>query len=211
MKNGAELTESDNMMFYNESRVLTFLSLNKTDSGQYSCIISNPLSSGEAKYDMVVYFGPENVQIHGPSTLSVNESLTLTCSADSTPPPTFTWKLNETVIPFTSDVLKKHITDVSESGKYICEVMNSVTGRYSSAVHELTVTLSPGPTQKSRCSAGCIAGIVIGCLVLIALCGVLVFVLLRKKKVLKKTSKETQAPEQEVKARPMQPSQEIRR
>ncbi|KAG7216933.1 hypothetical protein INR49_001587 [Caranx melampygus] len=59
MKNGAELTESDNMMFYNEGRVLTFLSLKKTDSGQYSCIISNPLSSGEAKYDMVVYFGPE--------------------------------------------------------------------------------------------------------------------------------------------------------
>uniref|UniRef100_A0A3B4WJH5 Ig-like domain-containing protein n=1 Tax=Seriola lalandi dorsalis TaxID=1841481 RepID=A0A3B4WJH5_SERLL len=140
MKDGADLIQT--------GRVLSFQSLKKTDSGNYSCNISNPVSSVEAEYIMVVNYGPENVQIKGPSTISLNENLTLTCSAESTPTANFTWKLNETKILNNSAVLTKHITDLSDSGEYTCEAMNRITEKTSSAVHGLTVTqYLPGTRQ----------------------------------------------------------------
>ena len=54
MKDGSPLTLTDNLTFYDENRVLSFLSLKKTDSGEYLCKISNPVSFDEAKYSIVV-------------------------------------------------------------------------------------------------------------------------------------------------------------
>ncbi|XP_071325172.1 hemicentin-1-like [Trachinotus anak] len=161
MKNGADLIQTDNMILYNESRVLSFQPLKKTDSGRYSCNISNPLSSEEAEYNMIVNYGPENVQIKGPSTIHLNETLTLTCSAESTPTASYTWKLNKTEILNNSAVFTKHITDLSDSGEYTCEAVNSITERTSSAVHDLTVTLSATGNPSNHLSAGAIAAIVI--------------------------------------------------
>ncbi|XP_071326914.1 cell adhesion molecule CEACAM5-like [Trachinotus anak] len=188
MKNGADLNQTGNLILYNESRVLSFQPLKKTNSGKYSCIISNPLSSDEAEYNMIVNYGPENVQIKGPSTIHLNATLTLTCSAESTPSASYTWKLNKTEILKNSAVFTKHITDLSDSGEYTCEAMNSITERTSSAVHNLTVTLyaTVQPPQPV-CSAGCITGIVIACCVVIGVC-VLLLVLYKKKKLCKKSS-----------------------
>ncbi|XP_022620392.1 carcinoembryonic antigen-related cell adhesion molecule 5-like [Seriola dumerili] len=174
MKDGADLIQTD--------RVLSFQSLKKTDSGNYSCNISNPLSSVTAEYIMVVNYGPENVQIKGPSTISLNETLTLTCSAECTPTANYTWKLNETKILNNSAVLTKHITDLSDSGKYTCEAMNRITEKTSSAVHGLTVTQFPTVQPPSSCSTGCIVGIVIACCVVIVVCILLVLLYIKKKK-----------------------------
>ncbi|KAK1895058.1 Carcinoembryonic antigen-related cell adhesion molecule 1 [Dissostichus eleginoides] len=65
-KGGLDLTPTVNMTLTNNSRELSFSSLNKDDTGDYSCIISNPLSSEEANYSMIVNYGPETVQITGP-------------------------------------------------------------------------------------------------------------------------------------------------
>ena len=54
MKDGSPLTQTDNMILYDTNRVLSFLSLKKTDSGEYLCKISNHVSNDEAKYNMIV-------------------------------------------------------------------------------------------------------------------------------------------------------------
>ncbi|KAJ4931106.1 hypothetical protein JOQ06_025405 [Pogonophryne albipinna] len=46
------------MTLNNNNRELSFSSLNKDDTGDYSCNISNPLSSEEAKYSMIVNLPP---------------------------------------------------------------------------------------------------------------------------------------------------------
>lgn len=51
--------------------------------------------------------------------------------------------LNSTKI-HNSAVYTKDNTEPSDSGIYICEVMNNVTGRTSSALHGLSVTGAPG-------------------------------------------------------------------
>ncbi|KAI9518011.1 hypothetical protein NQZ68_042003 [Dissostichus eleginoides] len=183
-KGGLDLTPTVNMTLTNNSRELSFSSLNKDDNGDYSCIISNPLSSGEAKYSMIVNYGPETVQITGQSQIHVGGTFKLTCSATSVPPAIYTWMLNGTVI-HNSAVFYKNNTELSDSGNYYCEAMNDITGRKSSAVHELTVTHEPepepGPVQPG-CSGGCIAGIVIGVLVVLVLIGVIVWYIIHNKK-----------------------------
>uniref|UniRef100_G3P499 Ig-like domain-containing protein n=2 Tax=Gasterosteus aculeatus TaxID=69293 RepID=G3P499_GASAC len=78
--------------------------------------------------------------------------------------------LNSTEI-HNSAVYTKDNTEPSDGGNYTCEVMNNVTGRTSTALHGLSVTVHP-PGTSSPCSAGCIAGIVIAVLVVLgAVCG----------------------------------------
>ena len=83
--------------------------------------------------------GPENVQIEGPSKIDFEQNLKLTCSAESEPPASYTWTLNGTEI-HNSSVFTKVFTGFSDSGNYTCQAMNHITGRSSSAVHQVTVT-----------------------------------------------------------------------
>ncbi|XP_027143021.1 pregnancy-specific beta-1-glycoprotein 8-like [Larimichthys crocea] len=163
-KKGDSYVLPDHIKFYDNNRVLSFQPLKKTDNGEYSCEISNPVSSDTAKYIMTVIYGPENVQTAGPSEIRLNQTLTLICSAESTPAASYTWNLNGTEIR-NSAVFIKVITKLSDSGQYTCEARNIITGKTSSAVHGLTVTALPD--KPSSCSAGCIAGIVIACLVIL--------------------------------------------
>ncbi|KAK9514046.1 hypothetical protein VZT92_027536 [Zoarces viviparus] len=188
-KDDLTLTPDDNVAFYDNNRVLSFASLSKKDTGDYFCKVSNPLSHDEATYTMVVFYGPENVRIIGPSEIQLKEILTLTCFAESVPA-TYTWMLNGTKI-HNSAVFTKHITESSDSGDYICEVMNSITGRTSSAVHGLSVTDGSGGL-----SAGAIAGIVILCLVASS-AGAGGGYYLYKKKINKKTPPNSESKEPE--------------
>ncbi|XP_037641926.1 carcinoembryonic antigen-related cell adhesion molecule 5-like [Sebastes umbrosus] len=139
MKGGSDLIPAVNMTLHDNNRVLSFSSLNKQDDGEYSCEVSNPLSNNEANFTMVVYYGPDNVQIRGPNELPLKETLTLTCSAESVPA-SYTWILNGKQIHH-SAIYTKNNTEPSDSGNYICVVMNDHTWRISAAVHGLTVTV----------------------------------------------------------------------
>ncbi|XP_033957605.2 cell adhesion molecule CEACAM5-like isoform X1 [Pseudochaenichthys georgianus] len=183
-KGGLDLTLTVNMTLTTNKRELSFSSLSKDHTGGYSCIISNPLSSEEAKYSMIVNYGPETVQITGPSQIHVGGTFKLTCSAASVPTANYTWTLNGTV-KHNSAVFYKNNSELSDSGNYFCEAINDITGRKSSAVHELTVTHEPGPVQ-SGCSGGCIAGIVIGVLVVLGVVAAIVWYFLWYKKKQKK-------------------------
>uniref|UniRef100_A0AAQ4PJG4 Ig-like domain-containing protein n=3 Tax=Gasterosteus aculeatus aculeatus TaxID=481459 RepID=A0AAQ4PJG4_GASAC len=141
-KDGVKLTPDDHLSLQENNRVLTFNSLSRKDTGVYLCNVTNPVSQEGAEYKMVVYYGPENVQIKGPSDIDLKTTLTLTCSAESVPA-SYTWMLNSTKI-HNSAVYTKDNTEPSDSGIYICEVMNNVTGRTSSALHGLSVTGAPG-------------------------------------------------------------------
>ncbi|XP_062421514.1 carcinoembryonic antigen-related cell adhesion molecule 5-like [Pungitius pungitius] len=122
-KDGVKLTPDDHLSLQENNRVLSINSLSRKDTGVYLCNVINPVSQEEAEYRMVVFYGPENVQIHGPSDISLKTTLTLTCSAESVPA-LYTWMLNSTKI-HNSAVYTKINTEPSDSGFYTCEVMNN--------------------------------------------------------------------------------------
>ncbi|XP_053289456.1 carcinoembryonic antigen-related cell adhesion molecule 5 isoform X2 [Pleuronectes platessa] len=177
-KDGSDLILTNNMTLHSEKSVLSFQPLNKTNSGKYSCRITNPINSIEAEYNMVVNYGPGSVQIKGPSEINVKDTLTLTCSAESTPSATYTWSLNTTDIFSHSAEFTKPVTEFSDGGSYNCTATNNVTGRSLTAVHALSVTVKQPPS----CNSGCIAGITIACCLIVGLCaGGLYFVSRRRK------------------------------
>ncbi|XP_034466362.1 carcinoembryonic antigen-related cell adhesion molecule 5-like [Hippoglossus hippoglossus] len=138
MKDGSYLIPTDNMTLNSEGSVLSFQPLKKTHSGEYSCRIMNPINSVEADYTLVVNYGPESLQITGPREINVKHTLTLTCSADSTPSATYTWLLNTREILSNSAVFTKDVTEFSDSGSYTCTATNYVTRR--TTAHVLFVT-----------------------------------------------------------------------
>uniref|UniRef100_A0A3B3DL47 Ig-like domain-containing protein n=1 Tax=Oryzias melastigma TaxID=30732 RepID=A0A3B3DL47_ORYME len=62
-KDGSDLNSSENVTLSEDNTVLTFKAVKKENSGQYVCLVSNPVSSSEAKFTIVVNYGPEKVQI----------------------------------------------------------------------------------------------------------------------------------------------------
>ncbi|XP_041650189.1 carcinoembryonic antigen-related cell adhesion molecule 20 [Cheilinus undulatus] len=174
MKDGSNMTLASNIEFYDNNKVLSFQPLTKNDGGEYSCLISNPVSNVEAKYVMVVNYGPENVQIQGPTEGRVHQTVTLTCSAESTPLASFTWIWNGTEI-YNLPELMINNTELSDSGNYTCRAGNRITGRTSSAVHRVIFV-----TEAEGLSAGAIAGIVIACVVVLVGLAVAGFFIFKK-------------------------------
>ncbi|XP_055083883.1 carcinoembryonic antigen-related cell adhesion molecule 5-like isoform X2 [Periophthalmus magnuspinnatus] len=182
--NEQELNPSENIVFYEQKRVLSLRVLNRKDSGKYVCEISNPISTQTTVYTLSVIYGPENVQISGPEKIQVKKTLKLTCFSDSVPAANYTWIKNGTVLTQSSEYIKS-MAGSSDSGQYICRASNEITKKTSEAAHTLLVTAPSG------CSAGCIVGIVFGCIALALVVFAGVFFFLRKKKLGEKSNSRT--------------------
>uniref|UniRef100_A0A8C6T961 Ig-like domain-containing protein n=1 Tax=Neogobius melanostomus TaxID=47308 RepID=A0A8C6T961_9GOBI len=162
MKNGSPLNSSENIMFYHQNQVLSFISLSRKDSGRYSCNISNPVSSQEDTHYMVVtcmYYGPENIEISGSKEVQVQTAFRLSCSAESVPAASYVWIKNGTIIADSFE-FTENLSELSDSGEYICRATNDITMNTSEASHMVLITAPP-------LSAGAIAGITIACLVVV--------------------------------------------
>uniref|UniRef100_A0A8C6T9K0 Ig-like domain-containing protein n=1 Tax=Neogobius melanostomus TaxID=47308 RepID=A0A8C6T9K0_9GOBI len=139
MINGIELKPSENIVFSEEKRVLSFRNLARKDTGRYTCRISNSFSSQSVDYTMNVNYGPYDVTITCPAQLEVGQSLALFCSAESVPGATYSWMFNGELRLNNSEVLVIPNLDKSDSGKYKCEASNAVTGRSLSGEHTLSI------------------------------------------------------------------------
>ncbi|XP_071252857.1 cell adhesion molecule CEACAM20-like [Salvelinus alpinus] len=175
MKDGHPLSAGGNITISEDKSVLSIKSVKRTDTGEYRCRVSNPISTANAKHGLIVNYGPDGMEIMGPSEIEVGQNFTLTCSADSIPTSSYTWVLNGTEIPGHSPEFTKEKSEYSDSGDYTCTATNYVTGNKTSVVHKLSVkakgSLTPG------LSAGAIAGIVIGVLLVVGVgVGVTVFI-----------------------------------
>uniref|UniRef100_A0A4W5LXC1 Ig-like domain-containing protein n=1 Tax=Hucho hucho TaxID=62062 RepID=A0A4W5LXC1_9TELE len=159
MKDGQLLSAGGNIIISEDKRVLSINPVKRTDTGEYRCRVSNPISTANAEHGLIVNYGPDGMEIMGPSEIEVGQKFTLTCSADSIPTSSFTWMLNGTEIPGHPHGFTKEKSEYSDSGDYICTATNDVTGnKITSLVHKLSV---------KGLSAGAIAGIVIGVLLVV--------------------------------------------
>ncbi|CAB1333918.1 unnamed protein product, partial [Coregonus sp. 'balchen'] len=154
MKAGQPLSPSDNILFSEDNKTASINPVKRTDSGIYMCRVSNPINSDNVNYNLTVNYGPDGIEIKGPTEIEVGQKFTLTCSADSIP------------------TARK--SEYFDSGNYTFTATNYVTGNNTSAVHELSVkaegSLTPG------LSAGAITGIVIAVLMVVGVAvGVAVF------------------------------------
>uniref|UniRef100_A0A8C6SJV4 Ig-like domain-containing protein n=1 Tax=Neogobius melanostomus TaxID=47308 RepID=A0A8C6SJV4_9GOBI len=132
MISGVELKPSENIVFHEEKRVLSFRNLTRKDDGRYTCRISNPVSSQSVNYTMNVNYGPDSVQISGPMEVQEGSTLKLSCSAESVPTAKYTWTKDGTTLGQSHEYTKDNIK-FSDGGEYICQATNDITMKSSEA------------------------------------------------------------------------------
>ncbi|MGH0186765.1 UNVERIFIED_CONTAM: hypothetical protein FKN15_022409 [Acipenser sinensis] len=139
LKDGHPLTTDNRITLSGENSTVSFNPVLLTDNGTYQCTANNPFSNKTSDgYILVVNYGPEEASIMAPDLAANGSAIMLTCSARSQPPSHYTWYLNGKQTANGSQYMIDPVS-TDNQGNYTCVAWNSVTGRNSSAIKELTV------------------------------------------------------------------------
>ncbi|KAF4088416.1 hypothetical protein AMELA_G00081640 [Ameiurus melas] len=187
LKKDEILANSNSITFLDDNRTMVINPLLRSDSGDYQCVISNPVSSSTATYSITVNYGPD-VRILGAQTFEEGSAILLLCVDDSFPAATITW----TVQGMPAKNASLYVTEnskLSDSGEYKCTCWNSVTGIRASAVQSVTVR-----AVSSRLGPGVEAGITVGVIFAVVILVVLIYFLVKHFKKPTDTVRETPVP-----------------
>ncbi|XP_073703566.1 cell adhesion molecule CEACAM20-like isoform X2 [Garra rufa] len=178
MKDNRPLSPSNSIIFSSDNRSVSISPVQRSDTGEYQCTYTNPVSSETAKLSLIINYGPEDVFIQGDYVVDLGVRVSLSCSANSEPAASFSWKFNRSDTGVTTDTFTIDQTDFTHSGDYECTALNSVTKRSATQKHALLVKVGGG---GGGLTSGAIAGIVIGVLVAVAgICGLIVYLTITK-------------------------------
>ncbi|KAM9851644.1 HEPACAM family member 2 [Aulostomus maculatus] len=153
----------------------------RSDTGRYTCTVSNPVSAETASESLRIYYGPDTPVITkdtpkecvGGGDARVGQTVRLNCMADSLPPALFSWQGNGVPLPSDqpdSGVLSLETVSTSESGEYICTARNIITGGVSDQRTDLAIV-------DTCLDVGEVVGIVIGCLLLLIIIVLLILLI----------------------------------
>uniref|UniRef100_A0A8C7CLB8 Carcinoembryonic antigen-related cell adhesion molecule 20-like n=1 Tax=Oncorhynchus kisutch TaxID=8019 RepID=A0A8C7CLB8_ONCKI len=137
IKDGLPLSPSNNITLSADNRTVYLSPVQDIDNGEYECLVSNPVSNRTASHNLTVNFGPQNISIYGPSAASTGYRVTLSCSADSIPPATFTWMFNRTETGVNNTLYVIERMEALHIGNYTCTATNNITGLKDSVVYKL--------------------------------------------------------------------------
>ncbi|XP_036931291.1 carcinoembryonic antigen-related cell adhesion molecule 1-like isoform X5 [Acanthopagrus latus] len=137
MKDGQPLASGQRFSFHDGNRVLSISPVDRKDTGEYLCNVSNDFSFDTAKCNLKVYYGPDRPDIgQKPIGAELEDSVTLSCSADSLPKADFVWTFNNKKIH--GSRLYIHEMEWWHLGRYTCTATNAVTGLEASVFHTLS-------------------------------------------------------------------------
>lgn len=136
MKDGRPVAPGGRFSFHEGNRVLSISPVNRTDTGEFHCKVSNNISFETANCSLKVFYGPDRpIIVQTPIGAELEESVTLSCSADSLPRATYFWRFRHMLIygplHYIHEMEERHL------GMYTCTARNSVTGLEASEVHIL--------------------------------------------------------------------------
>ncbi|XP_022795071.1 Down syndrome cell adhesion molecule-like protein 1 homolog [Stylophora pistillata] len=122
---------------------LTILRTVASDSGQYSCNVSNGLNSHVGTTYLLVQVPPNITVFHIPRLVKLGESAVLNCSVSGTPNPSVTWYRNGKLLSSTTSLFVIRSIREADDGVYTCIATNAA-GRLSKNGN-LTVQVVPSP------------------------------------------------------------------
>ncbi|XP_069372627.1 carcinoembryonic antigen-related cell adhesion molecule 5 [Paralichthys olivaceus] len=174
LKDGKPVSTSSRLVFAADMSSMMINLLQKEDSGQYTCQLTNAVNTDQASFKVEVNYGPEPAMVKGEEAVEVKDTVTLTCSAMSYPTANFTWKFNGTATEVKTAQYIIGEASYKNTGTYTCEAHNAVTGKTVTYSHKLSVK-EEGALDEGL-SDGAIAGIIIGVLVgLAAAIGLIIY------------------------------------
>uniref|UniRef100_H3ASP0 Ig-like domain-containing protein n=1 Tax=Latimeria chalumnae TaxID=7897 RepID=H3ASP0_LATCH len=131
------VSSSGRFLLSNNNQTLTISEILRTDNGPYTCNASNAVSTNSSdKFFLNISYGPDSPKISispNSTELSVGSDILFSCAADSNPPATFTWFLNNTSLNENGQNLTITKIQQNNTGNYSCQAFNSDTKRYNTA------------------------------------------------------------------------------
>ncbi|XP_056336074.1 carcinoembryonic antigen-related cell adhesion molecule 5 [Danio aesculapii] len=163
VKDGKPLNPDSRIVFSADKKSVSIDKVVKEDRGEYRCLLRNRVNKDEASYNLNINYGPEKVEVKGKHAVKFEDYVELYCTAESVPPSTYKWKLNDTALNTSQQVYIINKAEDINSGMYTCEAFNNITGKTDKTTHKLAVTTDG--KEDTGLSGGAIAGIVIGVIV----------------------------------------------
>ncbi|KAG5270933.1 hypothetical protein AALO_G00173980 [Alosa alosa] len=142
-KGGKALCPSNRITFQRDNRILKISPVERTDTGEYTCRLSNPVSVMATNYNLIVRYGPLNVTVRGTGEINAPDNTTFSCSADSQPPANFSWTFNGKGTGVTGPVFNIVKSKAGDSGNYTCIASNDMTGDKVPVTRTLIVNYGP--------------------------------------------------------------------
>ncbi|XP_034029878.1 carcinoembryonic antigen-related cell adhesion molecule 5-like isoform X2 [Thalassophryne amazonica] len=120
----------------NQNSILTIPRVTQYDQGPFRCNVSNGVSKEQSQpLRLNISYGPNNGVMTRPmgNAYRTGSTITLSCSAESSPPALIQWLFNSSSLNYSEPQLQLRDVTKNQSGKYECLFYNPVTFRYSSA------------------------------------------------------------------------------
>ncbi|XP_007553781.1 carcinoembryonic antigen-related cell adhesion molecule 1 [Poecilia formosa] len=139
MRNGEKLNPDNRTTILMENMTMSFMSMQRNDTGNYTCLAANAVGNMTSKpFMLLVNYGPDTPVIMGPRAVQTGGNATLRCHAKSVPPSLYQWHFNGSVVSNMSEYTTPPLTK-DMSWKYTCMALNTITGKNSSASMMLAV------------------------------------------------------------------------
>uniref|UniRef100_UPI0037E79187 V-set and immunoglobulin domain-containing protein 10-like n=1 Tax=Semicossyphus pulcher TaxID=241346 RepID=UPI0037E79187 len=125
--NGKEI--KNNSHYLVEQKSLVILGPTRSDTGQYSVLLTNPFSSVTAHMNVTLFYGPEKPVLEANPARPfyiLGDSLSLSCGAEGVPLPTVQWVFGGQNISNSSILNLTHV-QTSQGGVYTCMLINEKT------------------------------------------------------------------------------------
>ncbi|CAB1333509.1 unnamed protein product [Coregonus sp. 'balchen'] len=139
---------------------LVILQPNRTDTGLYTLVLTNPFSTVTSHRKITVLYGPDEPMLGASPSQAFfvsGDSLSLSCQAEGVPQPSTSWMFGGQTLPV-SQGGSLNLTNVqtSQGGIYTCVLVNENTR--TQRKRNLTVNIYESPTASPLCSVNAVNG-----------------------------------------------------
>ncbi|XP_058865284.1 carcinoembryonic antigen-related cell adhesion molecule 5-like isoform X2 [Acipenser ruthenus] len=142
--NGSSVvSDSERIHLSDDNKTLTIARVLRSDDGTLYCYAFNPVSNSTSEaFHLIVSYGPESLTLSiSPQKpiYSAGSDLTLSCSAQSSPPAHYQWFFNEAPLNKLGSQLNITHIQHNQTGNYTCWAYNNRTLRYAKETREIIV------------------------------------------------------------------------
>ncbi|XP_041081640.1 carcinoembryonic antigen-related cell adhesion molecule 1-like [Polyodon spathula] len=137
------LSDSERIHLSDDNKTLTIPRVLRSDDGTLHCYVFNPVTNSTSEpFHLIVSYGPESLNMSiSPQKLiySAGSDLTLSCSAQSSPPAHYQWFFNGAPLNKLGSQLNMAHIQHSQTGNYTCWASNNITLRYADVTRAIIV------------------------------------------------------------------------
>ncbi|XP_058865277.1 hemicentin-1-like isoform X2 [Acipenser ruthenus] len=142
--NGSSVvSDSERIRLSDDNKTLTIARVLRSDDGTLYCYVFNPVSNSTSEpFHLIVSYGPESLTLSiSPQKpiYSAGSDLTLSCSAQSSPPAHYQWFFNGAPLNKLGSQLNMAHIQHNQTGNYTCWASNNITLRYAKETREIIV------------------------------------------------------------------------